>query len=95
MTTNQPNNVTDLVPSDAQYDFDATTSLARVTIETQSVGKLVEYATVTAKLSVRVYGTDETPEYMIDAEYVSHDGECSEGQIEYALRVVETNDFGV
>lgn len=96
MTTNQPKNVSDLVPSDAQYEFDVAKSLATVTIETQRPGSQeVRYADVTAKLTVGVYGTDESPEYAIDADYVSHEGECSDELIEYALRVIETNDFGV
>ncbi len=95
MTTTRPKNVSDLVPSDAQYDFDAVTSLASVTIETQRTGEPVAYATVTAKLTVGVYGDDDDPEFAIDAEYVSHEGECSDEKIQYALRVIETNDFGV
>jgi hypothetical protein len=95
MTLTQPKNVSELIPTDAQYGFDSATSLADVTIETQRTGEPVAYATVTARLSVGVYGSDETPEYAIDAEYVSHEGDCSAEQIEYALRVIETNDFGV
>lgn len=81
--------LTDLVPSDAQYDFDPTTGLATVQIETAATrpGKVV-YAEVTARLRVNDHG-------ILCAEYVSHEGEATKEDIDYALSVIETNDFGV
>tara|TARA_R100001086_G_scaffold207560_1_gene123382 strand:- start:332 stop:595 length:264 start_codon:yes stop_codon:yes gene_type:complete len=81
-----------LIPEDAQYKFDASTGLATVQIETKASrpGKPV-YADITAK----VKAMDYDGETMIEAEYVSHEGEATQDDIDYALRVIETNDFGV
>lgn len=81
-----------LIPADAQYTFDATTGLATVQIETKATrpGKPV-YADITAKIEAKDYDG----EYLIEAEYVSHEGEATQEGIDYALRVIETNDFGV
>ena len=91
----KPNNVSEIVPKDRQYMFDESTSLATVEIDVHGTGEPVQYGTVTAKLTIGEYGDEDSPEYAIDAEYVSHEGNCSKAQIEHALRVIETNDFGV
>ena len=89
--------VADLIPEDAQYDFDPATNLATINIE---VGRAhdkggVQFADVTARLSVVGEGEDA----MLEAEYVSHEfsgkGELSKEWIGYALLVIEANDFGV
>ena len=82
----------DLIPEDAQYSFDADTSIAHVTIETRATkpGKPV-YATIAAKLSVIENGEDKA----ICAEFLECDGDASQEDINYALQVIETNDFGV
>lgn len=83
-----------LIPTDAQYDFDAATGLASVTIETRATRPSQPiYSTITARM---VVGEDNGEGgFYLDAEYVSHEGEADNADIQYALRVLETNDFGV
>lgn len=80
--------LTDLIPEDAQYTVDG--DLATVTVD---VGD--DCLHVTARLTVVGEGDDA----LLAAEYVSHEwtGECEVSQkwIDYALRVIETNDYGV
>lgn len=85
--------VADLIPANAQYDFDPSTNLATITIEHNPKNKIghVEYGEVTARLRVAGKGEDAA----LEAEYVSHTGDLCERQIQYALRAIETNDFGV
>ena len=84
--------VTDLIPDDAAYDFDESTQIADVTIETHdSEDGRPRWANVFAKLTVAM----SHGQPFIEATYVSHQGPASERDIAYALRVIETNDFGV
>ena len=83
--------VADLIPANAQYEVKG--DLATITIEHNPKNKIghVEYGEVTARLSVVGEGEDAA----LEAEYVSHTGDLCERQIQYALRAIETNDFGV
>jgi len=83
--------ITDLIPANAQYTVAG--CLATVTIETGRREKSggAETADVTARLRVVGEGEDAA----LAAEYASHAGELSQEQIDYALRAIETNDFGV
>ncbi len=80
--------LSDLIPDDAQYSTQD--DLAVVAVE---VGG--DWLHVTARLSV----AGEDDDAALAAEYVSHEwtgeGEVAQKWIDYALRVIETNDFGV
>ena len=64
--------------------------IAVLTFETPSSRtKGPKYATVRARFTVR----DEHGDERVDAFYLSHEGEATEADIEYALRCIETNSF--
>ncbi len=77
-----------LIPDDAQYSTQD--DLAVVAVE---VGG--HWLHVTARLTV----TEEDDHLALAAEYVWHEwtgeGEVDQKWIDYGLRVIETNDFGV
>lgn len=66
-------------------------NIAALTFETpSSYAKGPKWATVRALLSVHYEDVDDL---RIDASYLSHEGEATEGDIAYALRCIETNSF--
>lgn len=74
---------------DLIYDVEDGSMIAVITFETPSSrGKEMKWATV--KASLRVDGGDDG---RVDAFYMSHEGEATEGDIAYALRCIETNSF--
>lgn len=73
------------------YDYDETTGLARLRIETATHPE-IEYADIYARLEVETDSDGIT----CQTAYLDHaDGEASDAQIEYALRAIECNDTGV
>lgn len=80
--------LSDLIPEDAQYSIDG--DLATIALDIDG-----HWLHVTARLTV----TEEDDHLALAAEYMSHEwtgeGEVAQKWIDYALRVIETNDFGV
>ncbi len=80
--------LSDLIPEGAQYSIDG--DLATIALDIDG-----HWLHVTARLTV----TEEDDHLARAAEYVWHEwtgeGEVDQKWIDYALRVIETNDFGV
>jgi len=71
------------------YDVEPN-GIAVLTFETPSSrGKGPQFATVRARFAVR----DEDGDERVDATYLSHEGDATEADIDYALRCIETNSF--
>ena len=87
----------DVVPGkhDRIYEFDANKKLASITIETgkhkRTGDARIEYATIHALLHVGLIDGESC----LVAEYESHDGDATEGEIEWAVRCIEANSFEV
>ena len=87
----------DVVPSkhDRIYEFDAKNKRASIVIETgkhkRTKDARIEYATIHALLHVGLIDGESC----VAAEYESHDGDVTEGEIEWAVRCIEANAFDV
>lgn len=86
----------DIVPSNSAriYDIDWSRNRASITIETgkhKRTGGKIEYATIHALLHVGLVDGESC----VVAEYESHDGDATEGEIEWAVRCIEANSFEV
>ena len=74
---------------DLIYDVEDGSMVAVITFETPSSrGTRPKWATVKAALRA-----DSADDDRVDAYYLSHEGEATEGEIAYALRCIETNSF--
>lgn len=87
----------DVIPGkhDRVYEFDAGKKRASITIETgehkRTGDARIEYATIHALLHVGLIDGENC----VVAEYESHDGEATEGEIAWAVRCIEANSFEV